>query len=145
MLPFARFYTNSICIKTYPGSRTWTLKHLWPHVVFWYMLPFTRFYTNSICIKTYPGSRTRTLKHLWPHFYHGPCRYDGTWSTHGNSSSSFLQPSNGPIRAKQITLCSSVIGQYVCNWESHKLDPVWEMQVSRGVIESRKLDPIWDM
>ena len=47
MCAFARFYTNYICIKAYPGSRTWTLKHLWPHVVFWYMLPFARFYTKT--------------------------------------------------------------------------------------------------
>ena len=37
-------------------------------------------------------------------FYHGPCWYDGTWSTPGNSSSFLpLQPSNDPIRAKQLT------------------------------------------
>jgi hypothetical protein len=32
-------------------------------------------------------------------FYPSPCEYDGTWSTHGNSSSLLpLQPSNEPIR-----------------------------------------------
>ena len=52
-------------------------------------------------------------------FYHGPCRYDGTWSTHGNSSSSSFQPSNEPIRAHQMPQSSSVIGWM--NWNITRL------------------------
>ena len=54
-------------------------------------------------------------------FYHGPCRHNRMWSTHGNSySSSFLlQPSNEPIRAHQIPQSSSVIGWM--NWNITRL------------------------
>ena len=59
---------------------------------------------------------------IWPNgFYHGPRRYDGRDQQmaihHLNLNLNNLdnlnhQPSNGPIRAKHITQCSSVIGQY---------------------------------
>ena len=57
-------------------------------------------------------------------FYHGPCRYDRTWSTGGNSPP-FPSPSSiGPIRAKQIHRCSSVIGWQYWGQPGATLAPV---------------------